>query len=103
MNWVKPIAAFIMLAIAGPALAHDSQAHNTAAQAHTACKTLTHQDAKYTVCQFDPETADIRLFLKDDQGDVFGGFNAVNSALAKTGERLSFAMNAGMYLSLIHI
>ena len=61
------------------------------------CETQSYQGHDYTVCSFDPSVSDIRLFLNDDKGDVFGGFNAVNAQLAKSGEQLAFAMNAGMY------
>jgi len=64
---------------------------------NAACEAMRYQDKAYTVCRFDPSAADIRLFLRDEQGDVFGGFDAINVELAKTNERLSFAMNAGMY------
>jgi len=61
------------------------------------CEVTRYQDKEYTVCRFDPAASDIRLFLKDGQGDVFGDFDAINTELAKTGEQLAFAMNAGMY------
>ena len=90
MKWIKVTASMIMLALSGPVAAHESAAH-------APCKSLTYEDAQYTVCQFDPKTVDLRLFLKDGEGKALGSFNAVNAELAKNGEELVFAMNAGMY------
>ncbi|AXT27985.1 hypothetical protein D1823_16285 [Ruegeria sp. AD91A] len=61
------------------------------------CEKLTHDDKRYTVCEVDAETEDLRLFLNDENGDLLGHFSSVNEALAPGGERLAFAMNAGMY------
>lgn len=52
--------------------------------------------SEYVVCRFGPD-ADIRLFLYNDDGAPFGHFHHVSEALAAEGERLVFAMNAGMY------
>ncbi len=69
----------------------------TGGPAHAACEMREHAGANYAVCVFDPQADDIRLFLNDADGAAFGDFNAVNAALAARGERLVFAMNAGMY------
>jgi len=61
------------------------------------CEKLTHNDKRYTICEVDASTADLRLFLKDDEGEVLGHFSSVNDALEPQGKRLAFAMNAGMY------
>ena len=45
----------------------------------------------------DLTSEDLRLFLKDDAGEVLGYFSSVNAQLKHSGEKLSFAMNAGMY------
>jgi uncharacterized protein YigE (DUF2233 family)/L-ascorbate metabolism protein UlaG (beta-lactamase superfamily) len=50
----------------------------------------------YTVCVA-PAGADIRLFLNDSGGAKLKEFDAVEAHLALRGERLVFAMNAGMY------
>ncbi|MBO29490.1 MAG: hypothetical protein CML61_12185 [Rhodobacteraceae bacterium] len=39
----------------------------------------------------------MRLFLNDAQGQTYGYFRNVDSALRKQGKSLGFAMNAGMY------
>ena len=61
------------------------------------CAAVKNNNADYVVCRFDPALQDIRLFLNNDEGEPFGHFNWVNEALAENGERLAFAMNAGMY------
>ena len=58
------------------------------------CRDTAHAGNSYTICEVDPATEDLRLFLNDDEGAVLGGFDAVEAA---TGGRLAFAMNAGMY------
>ncbi|GJL92555.1 MAG: lipoprotein signal peptide [Hyphococcus sp.] len=69
----------------------------SAEQGAAACESLSHENSKYIVCRVDPAVHDIRLFLNNGQGEPFGHFNWVNDALSKQGERLVFAMNAGMY------
>lgn len=61
------------------------------------CAPVSYKSADYVVCRFDSRKADIRLFLNNDAGEPYGHFNWVNEALEKDGERLVFAMNAGMY------
>ncbi|EEE36577.1 hypothetical protein RKLH11_410 [Rhodobacteraceae bacterium KLH11] len=61
------------------------------------CEKLTHEDKRYTICEVDTASEDLRLFLNDENGDLLGHFSSVNEALAPDGKRLAFAMNAGMY------
>lgn len=61
------------------------------------CEKVTHEEKRYTVCEVDASEADLRLFLKDENGELLGHFSSVNEALAADGKRLAFAMNAGMY------
>ena len=61
------------------------------------CKPVTHEDKRYTVCEVDAASADLRLFLNDQDGELLGHFSSVNEALEPGGKRLAFAMNAGMY------
>lgn len=63
----------------------------------SACRDANFSGTDYTICSFNPETADIRLFLNDGEEQVLGSFDAVNAELAKSDEILIFAMNAGMY------
>ena len=61
------------------------------------CREQSYMDNRYVVCDVDMSNEDLRLFLKDEKGDVHGYFSSVNSGLKQNGEKLSFAMNAGMY------
>ncbi|SDE03049.1 phosphodiester glycosidase family protein [Ruegeria marina] len=81
---IRTVAAFLAFVVAGSAAAVD-------------CRDLTHQGNLYSVCEVDPRTEDLRLFLNDGEGRLLGQFSAVASALQTEGKRLAFAMNAGMY------
>jgi uncharacterized protein YigE (DUF2233 family) len=61
------------------------------------CETIDDAGKSYVVCTFDARKAAIRLFMRDDKGDVYGSFAKLDSALQSRGETLIFAMNAGMY------
>ena len=50
-----------------------------------------------TVCRVNVRTERIELFLRDDAGQSFKSFEAIDGYLAKRGEKLAFAMNAGMF------
>lgn len=69
-----------------------------AGAAEAACREETRAEARYVVCAFDPGADDIRLFLNDETGAPYRDFAPLAAALAAKGERLAFAMNAGMYL-----
>ncbi len=66
-------------------------------EAEAACREDAHGEARYVVCEVDPATDDIRLFLNDAAGKPYGDFGPVAAALKAKGEMLVFAMNAGMY------
>lgn len=61
------------------------------------CREQTQETNTYAVCEVDATTADLRLFLADASGAVYGHFSAIDGALRETGLELVFAMNAGMY------
>lgn len=61
------------------------------------CEKIEEGGFSYTVCAFDTRKAAIRLFLRDGAGAVYGAFSRLADDLAARGERLDFAMNAGMY------
>lgn len=61
------------------------------------CADINGDGASYTVCEVDARKASIRLYLRDDAGALYGGFSVLAEALARKGETLAFAMNAGMY------
>jgi len=61
------------------------------------CARESFEQKNYIICRADPARDDIRLFLNDGQGKPYRHFSTVNATLAKQGEVLAFAMNAGMY------
>lgn len=61
------------------------------------CREQSYKDNRFVVCDVDLAREDLRLFLKDDAGEVLGYFSSVNAQLKQSGEKLSFATNAGMY------
>lgn len=65
--------------------------------ADAACRAETKGEARHVVCEFNPQTDDIRLFLDDAAGAPYGDFGPLAATLGKKGETLLFAMNAGMY------
>ncbi len=66
------------------------------ASAEAACRTLPFEDLTFSVCEAHAGD-DLRLFLKDADGQPLLGFERVDAALAVEGRKLVFAMNAGMY------
>lgn len=61
------------------------------------CEKTEYKGNRYALCSVDLKTEELRLFLKDQEGEVHGHFSSVNAELAKEGKTLEFAMNAGMY------
>lgn len=61
------------------------------------CADIEDGGASYTVCDFDARQYAVRLFLRDSDGGLYGGFSSLADALAAKGDTLAFAMNAGMY------
>lgn len=61
------------------------------------CREVTHDGILYAICDVDPTTQRLELFLNDASGRPYGQFSAVDAALAERGQTLAFAMNAGMY------
>ncbi|NDR55605.1 phosphodiester glycosidase family protein [Aliiruegeria sabulilitoris] len=68
-----------------------------AAKAEPDCRKIAHDGNRYTVCTLRADQDEIRLFHSDADGNLFGSFSSIDSALAAEGKQLSFAMNAGMY------
>lgn len=67
------------------------------AGASRGCDSVSHETGAYIVCRFDPARDEIRLFLNGADGKPYGHFNFVQDVLKAKGEKLLFAMNAGMY------
>lgn len=61
------------------------------------CQDIKVDGASFTTCSFSKASSDIRLFLQDEEGQTWGSFGRLAKALDKKGEKLTFAMNAGMY------
>ncbi|SNY37192.1 Uncharacterized protein YigE, DUF2233 family [Pseudooceanicola antarcticus] len=61
------------------------------------CRNQEWQGNRYSVCAVAPAQEDLRLFLYDPGGSPYGDFSALEARLAARGQRLAFAMNAGMY------
>lgn len=66
-------------------------------QASQWCNTQEFEQKSYIVCRANPDGDKIRLFLNKPDGSPYYSFSNVNKELAKNGETLAFAMNAGMY------
>jgi uncharacterized protein YigE (DUF2233 family) len=54
------------------------------------------EDVPFTTCQIDLAQDELRLFLRDSDGAIYGSFGRVEQALPP-GRRLGVAMNAGMF------
>ncbi|MCA0998725.1 phosphodiester glycosidase family protein [Alloyangia pacifica] len=64
--------------------------------AAVSCESKTFEDRDYTLCRVGADE-DLRTFLRAPGGEVWGHFATLDAALREKGERLVFAMNAGMY------
>ena len=60
------------------------------------CETVLFYRAEFTACEIDVAAADLRLFLRNGNGEVYGSFARVEDGLP-AGTRLGVAMNAGMF------
>lgn len=59
------------------------------------CADVTSDGKSYTYCTVDMATENLRLFLRDKNGNILGNFRNIENTL--DGASLPFAMNAGMY------
>jgi len=60
------------------------------------CREVTFDGVGFTTCEVDLTQEDLRLFLRDEAGEVLGQFSRVEANLPP-GQRLGFATNGGMY------
>lgn len=60
------------------------------------CRDTSFEHQRFTLCHV-TLGQDLRLFLTDDTGQVWGSFDRLQAALQADGNRLVFAMNAGMF------
>ncbi|SFR14269.1 phosphodiester glycosidase family protein [Poseidonocella sedimentorum] len=77
-------ALLLCLALAGPAWAG------------VECRDVDHEGRGYAVCSVTLDDTALKLFLRDDDGAILGGFSRVADELGPD-ETLEFAMNAGMF------
>jgi len=63
------------------------------------CSEIMHDGILYAICEVDPTTQRLELFLNDAASRPYGHFAAIEERLAEQGQTLGFAMNAGMYHS----
>ncbi|WP_439139090.1 phosphodiester glycosidase family protein [Roseicyclus sp.] len=61
-----------------------------------ACDQVKFDGAAFTTCRIDLQHSELRLFLRDEAGAIFGGFAPIDAALGPE-QRLGMAMNAGMF------
>ncbi len=61
------------------------------------CEETKYEGNTYAVCRFDNREIDLRLFWQDAEGNTFQSYRKLRANLDKKGEKLAFAMNAGMY------
>jgi len=79
---LAPVLALVLALVALPAWA--------------TCRNETVEGLPWTLCEV-AAGDDLRLFLNDAAGEPYGSFARIEADLAAAGERLVFAMNAGMY------
>ena len=60
------------------------------------CRTILFEDKSFSVCEAAP-VDEVRLYLRDDQGDILGTFDRLGTQVADDRRELVFAMNGGMY------
>lgn len=61
------------------------------------CSRIVVHDVPASICKVDLRTDHLRLFLNDAGGKPLNSFQRLSETLRPHGERLLFAMNAGMY------
>jgi uncharacterized protein YigE (DUF2233 family) len=61
------------------------------------CKNDQFEDIPFSICSANIKQDDLRIFLKNDNNDVFGRFQTLDTYLQSQGLTLDFAMNGGMF------
>ena len=88
-HWLRRAAWLLTLAVAAALQSARAQA--------APCEELADAGARFTVCSFDVAKAELRLFWADASGKPYEHFGTLADALKARNERLTFAMNAGMF------
>src|SRR5690348_6748057 len=62
------------------------------------CATTTHASLRFTTCRVDARGGLLGLYYRDPASSTrVGSFDHLAKNVARTGKRLTFAMNAGMF------
>ena len=88
-TWRRALAALALLS--GAAVA------SAAEVPENGCAHLVFEQARFVVCRFDVRQMSLRLWHADEKGKPFRHFRRLRAWLRKRGQRLAFAMNAGMF------
>ena len=72
----------------------------TGAASAAGCGTVAFEGTSFSVCEAAPGD-DIRLYLRDDAGDVLGTFDRLSAEAARKGREIVFAMNGGACITPI--
>lgn len=59
--------------------------------------TITYREQSFDVLMIDPARQELRLFWKDEAGQPYQDFSTLNDAVEKSGKKLRFATNAGIF------
>jgi uncharacterized protein YigE (DUF2233 family) len=65
------------------------------ADASDLCRPFAYGEASYVVCTLDLSRYELKLFLRGEDGEPYGGFGRLTQS--QEGAKLVFAMNGGMY------
>ncbi len=79
---------------AGPAPAAPGPAPAAAASPAASCRPQTHEGQAYAVCTVDLRARPVKLFWRGPDGLPYGSLSRL---AGQQGDKLAFAMNAGMY------
>src|SRR4051812_33069819 len=60
--------------------------------------TIESAGRRFTVCRVNVQREHLELFLRDEKGQPIKRFDKLAAIVQQRGQRLVFAMNAGMYL-----
>ena len=87
--WRRALTALVLLSGAAVAAAEKVPENG--------CAHLVFESARFVVCRFDMRQVSLRLWHADETGQPFRHFRRLRAWLKKRGQRLVFAMNAGMF------
>src|SRR3954464_5017832 len=88
----------LLLAVIATVRCRPEPADADTAQREMTCRARTIGSARYRVCELPPgAVATLRLLARDAQGRPWRTVERLDASLRARGERLRFAMNAGIY------